>query len=224
MTEELEVPEEIPAMTLPGIVFFPKAMVPLRIFESRYRQMLADVIEGHRMFALLGLDEKAAKDADSFEPPLKTASAGIIRICKKNPDGTSNLLLQGISRIRVLEVVREEPYRMVKVEPLDTIVDATQPVARPELALLLEENRDLGGDATEEILEYLNPLKNDEAYVDLVAFVLCRETYRKQRLLEILDLTERASLLATHLRAENERLRLLKEAMGDFSEEDLEAN
>ena len=109
MTEELEVPEEIPAMTLPGIVFFPKAMVPLRIFESRYRQMLADVIEGHRMFALLGLDEKAAADTDALEPPFMTASAGIIRWSKMNSDGTSNLILQGVSRIRVLDFVREEP-------------------------------------------------------------------------------------------------------------------
>ena len=211
-------------MTLPGTVFFPKSMVPLRIFESRYRQMLAAVMESHRMFALLGLDEKAAEDAGSFEPPFMTASAGIIRICKKNSDGTSNLLLQGISRIRVLEVLQEEPYRVVKVEPLNTIIDENHTPARPELAQLIQENRNLGGNATEEVLEFLEPLENDEAYVDLVAFVLCRETFCQQRLLEILDLTERASLLVNHLRDENERLRLLKQAIGDFPEEDVDAN
>ncbi|MFP6854354.1 MAG: LON peptidase substrate-binding domain-containing protein [Opitutales bacterium] len=224
MSEELAVPEEIPAMTLPGVVFFPKAMVPLRIFESRYRQMLADVMESHRMFALLGLDENAAEDADAFEPPFKTASAGIVRVCKMNPDGTSNLLLQGISRIRVNDVIREEPYRMIKVEPLETIVDCDKSVIRLELAQLLEENKHLGGDVTNEVLDFLKPLDDEGAYVDLVSFVLSMGTIRKQRLLETLDLTERASLLASHLKAENERLRLLKEALGDFSEDNFESN
>ena len=62
MTDELHLPAEIPAMTLPGVVFFPKAMMPLHIFEPRYRRMLADVLGSHRMFALLGLDEKAVAD------------------------------------------------------------------------------------------------------------------------------------------------------------------
>jgi len=224
MTESIEIPSEIPAMTLPGVVFFPKAMMPLHIFEPRYRQMLADALDGHRMFALLGLDEKAAEDEDAVEPPFMMASAGMIRICKMNPDGTSNLLLQGVSRIRVLEVVREEPYRIVKVEELTSSEDVVEPGTRAELAQLLDENRNLGGEATEEMLASLNPLDDDEAYVDLVAFVLCKETLRKQRLLETLELSKRASLLASHLRNENERLRFLKEAMEDFSDEDLEAN
>lgn len=176
------------------------------------------------MFALLGLDENAAQSNESHEPPVMTASAGMVRICRKNDDGTSNLVLQGISRIRVLSIVSEEPYRMVKIEKLSTIVDEATPITRPELSQLLEENRDLGGDATEEMLDFLNPIDDDEAYVDLAAFALCKETLRKQRMLEALDLTERAALLADHFRSENERLRLFKETMGDFPGENLEAN
>ena len=224
MSDNFDIPTEIPAMTLPGIVFFPKAMVPLHIFEPRYRQMLSEVLETHRMFALLGLDENAAQSNESHEPPVMTASAGMVRVCRKNDDGTSNLVLQGISRIRVLSIVSEEPYRMVKIEKLSTIVDEATPITRPELSQLLEENRDLGGDATEEMLDFLNPIDDDEAYVDLAAFALCKETLRKQRMLEALDLTERASLLADHFRSENERLRLFKETMGDFPGENLEAN
>ncbi len=224
MTDELHLPAEIPAMTLPGVVFFPKAMMPLHIFESRYRRMLADVLASHRMFVLLGLDEKAAADGADLEPPFMTASVGIIRWSQMNSDGTSNLILQGLSRIRVLDVVREDPYRVVKVEELSSVVDTVKPAIRTELSQLLDENHDLGGEATEEMLASLTPLDNDEAYVDLVAFVLCKETLRKQRLLETLELSERASLLVSHLRGENERLRLLKSIMGDVTEEDLEAN
>ena len=224
MSEEVEMPSELPAMTLEGVVFFPKSMVPLRIFESRYRQMLADVLVSHRMFALLGLDEKAARDTDAFEPPLKTASAGIVRICNKNPDGTFHLLLQGVRRIRVVDIVREEPYRVVKVEPVETVQSQPAPETRSELTNLLEENRELGGEATEEMLKFLNPLEDDEVFVDLAAFVLCKETLRKQRLLETLDLAKRADLLVVHLREENERLRLLNDSMGGLSGDDFAVN
>jgi Lon protease-like protein len=224
MSEEVEMPSELPAMTLEGVVFFPKSMVPLRIFESRYRQMLADVLVSHRMFALLGLDEKAARDTDAFEPPLKTASAGIVRICNKNPDGTFHLLLQGVRRIRVVDIVREEPYRVVKVEPVETVQSQPEPETRSELTNLLEENRELGGEATEEMLKFLNPLEDDEVFVDLAAFVLCKETLRKQRLLETLDLAKRADLLVVHLREENERLRLLNDSMGGLSGDDFAVN
>ena len=62
------------------------------------------------------------------------------------------------------------------------------------------------------------------AYVDLVAFTLCSEAMKKQRLLETLNLEERTDLLVEDLRRENERLRLLKEALGDLPDEDFDAN
>ena len=43
-SESFDIPKELPVMTLRGVVLFPKAMMPLRIFEERYRQMLDDVL------------------------------------------------------------------------------------------------------------------------------------------------------------------------------------
>ena len=44
MSEALEIPEVLPAMTLQGMVFFPKAMMPLYVYEDRYRLMLKEVL------------------------------------------------------------------------------------------------------------------------------------------------------------------------------------
>ena len=224
MSDPLEIPSELPAMTLPGVVLFPKAMMPLYIFEKRYKLMLEETLDSHRMFALVGQREDLSDEVTVSEPPSEVASTGLIRVCKKNPDGTSFLILQGVSRIRVAEVLREEPYRLVRTEPLETVFDHPEAGRRDELSRLLEENRELGGDTTDEMLAFLNPLEDDEAYVDLVAFTLCKETMRKQRLLETLSLSERSSMLAEEIRNENERLCLLKEALGEFPEEDFDAN
>jgi len=74
------------------------------------------------------------------------------------------------------------------------------------------------------MLSFLNPLHDDEAYVDLVAFTLCKETMRKQKILETLELSKRAALLVSDIRCENERLSLLKQALGEWPDEDFDAN
>ena len=211
-------------MTLPDAVLFPKAMMPLYIFEERYRKMLSETLDTHRMFALVGMRQDLPEEELEGEPPNDVATAGLIRVCRNNPDGTSFLLLQGVSRIRVAGIVREDPYRIVSLQTLETIFDHPKAGRRQELRDLLEENNTLGGDATEEMLEFLTPLDDDSAYVDLVAFTLCKESIRKQKLLETLKLSERAALLAEELRKENERLRLIKEALGELPDEGFDSN
>ena len=220
-SESLEIPSELPTMTLPGVVFFPKAMMPLYIFEKRYRLMVEEILDSHRMFCLAASKESDSGTVEGFE---EIASAGLVRVCRGNPDGTSFLLLQGLSRIRISKVLREEPYRVVAVEPIESIIEAPLAESRKEIEKLIKENHKLGGDVTDDMLSFLNPLHDDEAYVDLVAFTLCKETMRKQKILETLELSKRAALLVSDIRCENERLSLLKQALGEWPDEDFDAN
>ncbi|MBT7743159.1 MAG: LON peptidase substrate-binding domain-containing protein [Opitutae bacterium] len=220
-SESLEIPSELPAMTLPGVVFFPKAMMPIYIFEKRYRLMVEEILDSHRMFCLAASKESDSGTVEGFE---EIASAGLVRVCRGNPDGTSFLLLQGLSRIRISKVLREEPYRVVAVEPIESIIEAPLAESRKEIEKLIKENHKLGGDVTDDMLSFLNPLHDDEAYVDLVAFTLCKETMRKQKILETLELSKRAALLVSDIRCENERLSLLKQALGEWPDEDFDAN
>jgi len=220
-SESLEIPSELPAMTLPGVVFFPKAMMPLYIFEKRYRLMIEEILDSHRMFCVAASKESDSDTVEGFE---EIASAGLVRVCRGNPDGTSFLLLQGISRVRISGVVREDPYRVVAVEPLESIIEAPLAESREEIQKLIKENHQLGGVVTDDMLSFLNPLHDDEAYVDLVAFTLCKETMRKQKILETLELSKRAALLVSDIRCENERLSLLKQALGEWPDEDFDAN
>ena len=95
-SELFELPKHMPAMTLRGVVLFPKAMMPLRIFEERYKTMLADRLNEDRIFAIVGERENVSKEEEHLELPFGVATAGLIRVSKENPDGTSFVLLQGI--------------------------------------------------------------------------------------------------------------------------------
>ena len=218
--EEFQIPREVPVMTLRDCVLFPKAMMPLRIFEQRYRLMLEDVLCGDRMFALVG----ARPEEEQHEIPYDIATVGYIRVSKKNPDGTSFLLLQGIERVRICSISSEDPYRIIEVEPIETHVDESALAMRAELTLQLERNRKLGGEVTDEILDFLHPLEDDVAFVDLAAYSLCKQTLRKQAMLEVATLSQRANMLLEDLLLENEKLSLLKEALGDLPDEGFDSN
>ena len=225
MTEfEIEIPPLVPAMTLRDVVLFPKAMMPLRIFEPRYRQMLEDVLSGNRMFALAGIRSDDNPSVEGPEIPFDVATVGVIRISKKHEDGTSFVLLQGIERVKISSVLYDGPYPMLKVEPLKTQVDDSSSGLRQKLILQLKRNMKLGGEVTDEMMDFLNPLEDDVAFVNLAAFTLCKHTLRKQAMLEVSSLGKRANMLLDDLLRENERLALLRKAIGDLSSEDFDCN
>ena len=93
MEMEITLPDEVPVMTLPNMTFFPQALLPLHIFEPRYRNMLRDVLATNRLFAVTGLNPKLADQAGQFEPPHRIASVGIVRVAtSKGPPLPAGIL------------------------------------------------------------------------------------------------------------------------------------
>src|SRR5689334_25299008 len=97
----MKIPPEVPVMTLPNATLFPQALLPLYIFEPRYRQMLADALHSNRMFSVA-----MQKPGNSREIPAPVAGLGLIRVSVGHRDGTSHLILQGIARVELQEAVR----------------------------------------------------------------------------------------------------------------------
>ncbi len=211
-------------MTLRGVVLFPKAMMPLRIFEERYRQMLDEVLSTTRIFGIVCERENVSQDEAHLEHPYSVATAGLIRVSKKHQDGTSFVLLQGIKRVRVCGIAREMPYRIIETEEMDSILDQSCSQIRKQIEEALEQNKLLGGDVTDEMLDFLNPLDDDDAFVDLAAFTLCKHTLRKQAMLEVQQLDKRASMLLTDLHRENDRLATIKQMMSQSEDDGSEKN
>ncbi|MEW6160290.1 MAG: LON peptidase substrate-binding domain-containing protein, partial [Verrucomicrobiota bacterium] len=101
-------------MVLPNAILFPQAMLPLYIFEPRYRKMLADALETHRMF-LVAMQRPGCQR----ETPCAVAGIGLIRASVCHPDGTSHLILQGLARVELTGTVRYKPYRVQRIVPLE---------------------------------------------------------------------------------------------------------
>ena len=220
----IEIPTKIPVMTLRGVVFFPSAMMPLRIFEERYRQMLDDVLGQDRMFAIVREREDISADEVDMELPYEVATVGLVRISKKHDDGTSFVLLQGLHRVRIKSILQEDPYRILEIEPVDTVVEETVPEVREQIVDSLKHNIKLGGLVSEEILEMLLPLEDTNVFVDLAAHHVCRDSDDKQKMLESASLHDRASSLLGILHAENEKLSFFNQTLGEKEQDEIDSN
>lgn len=225
MEFELELPEEVPVMTLRGAVLFPQAAMPLHIFEPRYRQMLADVLDSHRLFAIV--QEREDPDSDEEEPPHQIGTVGMVRLCHKNEDGSANLVLQGLVRVRVLRIVRENPYRLIAIHPLKASVgqDAGRlDKLQAELTQQLVSYRQQGGEVPDELLKVLRGVDDPEIFVDLSCSMLCQDTEMRQSLLDTLDISERYQRFQKWLNNRSKELALIRHLKTDLGDGDVELN
>lgn len=222
---EIQIPEVVPVMTLKDTVLFPHAVMPLFIFEQRYRLMLKEVLKSHRLFAIF--NERADDPEEGHEePPEIMGTVGVVRAAHQNPDGTTNLALQGITRVRFLEIVQESPYRMVRVAPCKDAVDDKKilPSMRLQILKMLDERPHLCQDLPEEYMQFIQGLELPGPFIDVTIQSFCQDTRIKQELLETLVLSRRFQRFHDFLKAECQRHDLFRLLQGNTRNEEIDLN
>lgn len=136
MSSERRLQEALPGLPLfplPGTVFFPHTLLPLHVFEKRYRQLTEHVLEGHGHMGIVCIDESRL-DAPV---PAVAAVAGVGRIVhhERLPDGRFHLLLQGVARVSLTAELPADGllYRRARARPVEV---EEEPGAEGELHAL----------------------------------------------------------------------------------------
>ncbi len=128
----------VPLFPLPNVVLFPQTVLPLHIFEPRYREMTARALGGEKLIAMALL--KPGWEPEYQGNPAVHDVVGVGRIVneKEREGGRYDLLLYGVCRARVVEIVSDDPYRTARVEVLhDRIEDeAAKALEAKRLGLL----------------------------------------------------------------------------------------
>lgn len=182
----------VPIFPLAGALLFPRMQLPLHIFEPRYRAMARDALAGDRLIAMV-------QPRGNTEPPelFEIGCIGTIMESEELDDGRFNIVLEGVSRFRVVnEVKAETDYRQVEADRdgFDDD-DDPEPLASVQRAELERESRryaDALGYAVD--WEAVSRL-DDEMLVNGIAQIAPLDIGSKQALLEANDLSARADLL-----------------------------
>src|SRR5216110_384338 len=93
----------LPLFPLPNVVLFPGVFLPLHIFEPRYREMVADTLDGDRMIGMVLLRPGWDRDYEGRPPVFPIGCTGVITHVERLNDGKFNIVLRGIERFRVVE-------------------------------------------------------------------------------------------------------------------------
>ncbi len=204
MPETVELPSAVPVMPLTGVLLFPNALLPLHIFEPRFREMLAHALDDDRMLcvALVRPERPQWRTSADFFP---VSTVGLIRACIGRSDGTSDLILQGIRRVKFSAFEQEAPFPIARIKPLKTrtkLTVETDALAAKVLELYAQL-KESGRELPQKIDQYLSEMTDPEMLADLIAATFISDATRRQELLEELDLNQRLRLLIQFLREES---------------------
>ena len=189
---------KMPIFPLPNVVFFPHTFLPLHIFEERYRAMVADATNGEKLICMALLKPGYEDDYEGSPPIHSVGTVGFMPMKKDHADGTSDILLVGMDKVKIKEITSDMPYRVAEVEILHDVVGESDPEALQEkifqqFNVLNDDN--LLSAATQFFSEGLD----FEMAVNLVISHLEIEGEEKQKLLELGDLSLRAKVLLQYL-------------------------
>lgn len=199
----------LPIFPLPGAELFPGSVLPLHVFEQRYRDMVRDALADRKLMAVARLKPGFEEDYEGRPPVYDVCGAGVIVQHSRRTDGRYDILLRGLSRVRI---VREHPpatrYRVVQATLLSDL-----PV-EPVVATALEQRlgalwADLAPhfpEALRDLSELTRGARSAGAVADRVAGTLFADPEITRRLISELDPTERLGLINEQLSELSSRL------------------
>jgi uncharacterized protein len=199
----------LPLFPLPNAVLFPHALLPLHVFEERYRTMVRDVLTGSRCLAV-GLLVPESHQEDPLPSVQPIAGVGEVVMAHELPDGRFNLVVRGRARVRIdRELPSGRPYRLVTATELpdlpitneSEIVDADQ-----TLRALIGQLADAIPEGGELLRQVIAAQESPAELVDGVASALIVDPALRQRLLETRDVGQRLERVAAEVVAMTARI------------------
>jgi uncharacterized protein len=187
-----ELPRRLPVFPLAGALLFPRAQLPLHIFEPRYRAMVRDALGSDRLIGMV-----QPRDQGEHAALFEIGCLGRIVGAEELDDGRFNIVLEGIGRFRIArELQAETLYRQVEADDggFDDL-DEPEPLGLAQRAELEQESRryaDALGYAVD--WQAVSSL-DDEMLVNGIAQIAPLDVGSKQALLEAPDIAARCELL-----------------------------
>ena len=185
----------VPLFPLPNVVLFPRAVLPLHIFEDRYKAMTAHALAGNQLIAMALL--RPGWEANYYSRPAiePIVCLGQILSSERLDDGKYNFLLRGLIRAKILTEETSNPYRLARLQPLreEPVMEIDLTNERQRLMEILCRKPLASLPQTAQLKRIVSsPLSTGEV-ADLVAFHVLTNMNFKQSILADTDIPRRVS-------------------------------
>jgi len=206
---EVVIPDIIPLLPVRDTVVFPRTIAPLSVGKPRSVQLINDALDSDKIIGLFAIRNDAEEPTpnDIFE---YGSAAGIAKMLRA-PDGTMRLIVQGLQRLRLVEIVQTEPYYRARVEVVPEII----PVEDIELEgtvrhvlSLFERVVNLAPYLPDDLLIFANSIRNPGHLTDIISSTLNLKLPERQELLRLNDVSKRLRRLTELLNREIEILEI----------------
>ncbi|MBC7979938.1 MAG: LON peptidase substrate-binding domain-containing protein [Armatimonadetes bacterium] len=187
-------PRKCGVMLLPDCTLFPHGGLPLYIFEERYRKMLDEALAGDCVFAVGRLKESGHGD----EEMPRVGTAGLVRASREREDGTSQLLLHGVIRVKFIEWLEEKSYPYAVIEPMmsEPLEEGRGLAAMKALRGSVEDGiMGLPEEVRQGVLGLLDQADEAGLMADIVAQQFVDDVNLRQKLLETAGVGNRVRML-----------------------------
>lgn len=220
MSDENRIPEILPILPLRETVIFPSMVAPVVVGRERSIRLIDEVAVGSKMFGVVAQKDPQAEDPTPEQIYNIGTVCTIIRMLKF-PDGTTRLLLQGISRIRINQILETEPYLKAQVAPIQEVYELTieiQGLMRNALDLFQKVVSMAPYLAEEAYITAMN-IQEPNRLADFIAANLNINTAQKQEILETIDVKERLQKVTYFLNSEIQILEVGKQIQSEIKTE-----
>lgn len=188
-------------MLLPDCTLFPHGGLPLFIFEPRYRRMLEDALEGDCFFAVGRLTGE--ETGDPARDVAAVGTIGLVRASREQEDGTSQLLIHGVMRVRFTEWHEERDYPFASIEPVISVFEPEEQAAAAVRTLrgaVEDAVRHLPQEVQDGVFALLDRADEPGLMTDIICQQFIHDADLRQRLLEMESVGGRIPVICEFLR------------------------
>jgi ATP-dependent Lon protease len=220
---DLPIPEVLGVLPLRSAVVFPNAVAPLAAGRRSSVQLIEEAVQHGRLIAAV-MQRNPADEAPQREDLHEFGTLAMIHRVLKQPDGTLRLVVQGLSRLRVIEIVETEPYLRARIEPLVEAVpdphDLEAEALMRSATSLFQRVVSLSPTLPDELATVVTNTLRGGALADIIASSLpTLPLALKQELLETISVKERLQKLVAALGKEAEVLTLGSKIQSEIQSE-----
>ncbi|MBI4775608.1 MAG: LON peptidase substrate-binding domain-containing protein [Deltaproteobacteria bacterium] len=184
--------ETLAIFPLPNVVLFPGIVVPLRIFEPRYLEMMADVLNGDGLLGIVTLKPGWEAEYENKPDVYEVGCKGLVVKCDQDEEDSLQVLVRGVGKFRIAGEIEGKSYRRAEVIPISEShveeLDTEGNQLRQELLSQLVDcgDRFIDIDQVSELSEL-----DTNIFINAMSFVSPFDTSSKQFLLEAENVPER---------------------------------